>query len=143
MTDLLIRYLHFLGIIVFASMLVAEHILVKDRLSAASLKKVARIDAVYGVSALVVFGAGLALWLWVGKPAAFYSSNPLFHVKVTAFVLMALLSIRPTLFYLKHRHTDAESVAIPRSLVHLLRAQALLLVLIPLLAVLMARGVGR
>lgn len=140
--ELLCRYAHFLGIIVLASMLVAEHMLLKGQLNSKEIKRLAVIDASYGISALVVFLAGLSLWLWTGKPLDFYSSNIVFHSKLSAFLLMALLSIYPTLFLMKHRKNKTESVAVPKSIVMVLRAELMLLVIIPLLAVLMARGVG-
>ncbi len=142
MTEILIRYVHFLGIIVFASLLVTEHVLVKDKLSREDLKRILIIDAAYGISALVVLAAGLALWLWVGKAAAFYSANPVFHAKLGLFVLTGLLSIHPTRFYLKHRKSQESFIQVPKSVVHCIRLETLFLVLIPLLAVFMARGYG-
>lgn len=140
--DALIRYLHFVGIIGLAAALVAEHLLLAPRLSGPQLRRLARIDGLYGISALLVLGAGLTLWLGVGKPAAFYNLNGLFHLKVTLFVLLALLSIYPTLFFLKHRNSQADEVAIPKVIIMLIRTELLLLLVIPLLAVLMAKGVG-
>ena len=142
MSEALVRYLHFLGIIVFASMLVAEHILAKGRLSSAEIRRLALFDMVYGLSAIVVFGAGLTLWLWVGKPSGFYSGNPIFVAKVGAFILLGLLSIYPTTFFVRQRRLAAESVDVPKLLVWCVRLESLLLVIIPLLAVLMARGIG-
>lgn len=142
MTDIAIRYLHFLGIIVFASMLVAEHILVKAQLSREQIRRVASFDAVYGLSALVVLFAGLALWFWVGKPADFYSKNPVFMIKITAFVLMGILSVVPTVFFLKRRKSSDDWIMVPRHIIWFIRLELLLLVVIPLLAVLMASGFG-
>lgn len=142
MAEILVRYAHFLGIIVFASLLVAEHILVKGRLSAQDLRRVLIIDAAYGVSAFFVLIAGLALWLWVGKPAEFYSANPVFHAKLGVFILMAIVSIYPTCFYLKNRKMADGSLEVPGMVVNAIRLESLLLVLIPLLAVFMARGYG-
>lgn len=142
MAEILIRYAHFMGIIVLASLLVAEHILVKDKLSSHDLKRILIIDASYGISAIVVLAAGLSLWLWVGKPATFYSANPVFHVKLSLFILMGILSIHPTRFYLKHRKSPEPFIQVPKSVVHVIRLETLLLVFIPLLAVFMARGYG-
>lgn len=142
MAEILIRYAHFMGIIVLASLLVAEHILVNDKLSSHDLKRILIIDASYGISAIVVLAAGLSLWLWVGKPATFYSANPVFHVKLSLFILMGILSIHPTRFYLKHRKSPEPFIQVPKSVVHVIRLETLLLVFIPLLAVFMARGYG-
>ncbi|MEQ9210339.1 MAG: DUF2214 family protein [Pseudomonadales bacterium] len=142
MTEILVRYAHFLGIIVFASLLVAEHILVKGKLSDQDLKRVLIIDAAYGVSALFVLIAGLTLWLWVGKPAEFYNANPVFHAKFGIFILMAIISIYPTCFYLKNRKMTGGFLEVPKAVVNAIRLESLLLVLIPLLAVFMAKGYG-
>jgi putative membrane protein len=142
MLELTLRYFHFTAIFVLVSMLVAEHLLLKPELKREELSRLARIDLIYGVSAVVVFVAGLSLWLWVGKPAEFYSSNPVFHTKLTLFVVMALVSIYPTQFFLKNRRTEHDVIAVPKSIIHVVRLELLLFVLIPALAVAMARGVG-
>ncbi|MEZ5541045.1 MAG: DUF2214 family protein [Pseudomonadota bacterium] len=143
MTEVIIRTVHFLGIMVLASMLVGEHLLLKPRLGAEDIRRLAVIDAIYGLSALVVLGAGLSLWLWTGKPAAYYSGNPVFHAKLGAFVLLGLLSIYPTVFLLRQRKSPAAIIAVPARLIHIVRAELLVLLLLPVLAVLMAHGYGQ
>jgi putative membrane protein len=66
-----------------------------------------------------------------------------FLTKISLFGVAALLSIYPTVFFLKHRKgPEKQSVAIPKSLRLILKIELALILLIPLLAVLMARGVG-
>ncbi|ROQ24207.1 DUF2214 family protein [Gallaecimonas pentaromativorans] len=142
MDDIFFRYLHFIGMMALMATLVAEHLLLAPTMTPAELKRLARIDTIFGLSALVVLAAGLTLWFGVGKPAVFYSHNWVFHLKITLFVLAALLSIYPTLFYRKHRNSSAETVAMPKVVVMLIRTELLLLLVIPLLAVLMAKGIG-
>jgi len=98
---ILIKYIHLVAILVLFSTLVVEHLLVKSEMSSIDIKKVSTIDLIYGLSAGVVLIAGLYLWLFVGKPSAFYSSNPIFHIKLGLFVLAALISIYPTVFFMK------------------------------------------
>ena len=142
MEDVLARYVHFIGIIFLSSTLVAEHILLSTQISNSDLKRLLRLDLIYGISAVVVLAAGMTLWLWVGKPAAFYSHNPIFHLKLAVFILMALFSIHPTLFLLRHRNTTLQTIAVPKSVINVVRVEAGLLLLMPLLAVLMAHGYG-
>ena len=118
-----------------------QHLLLKGKVEAKLMKKLSILDATIGVCALVVLLSGLSLWLWVGKPAGFYSHNWVFHTKVTLFVLAALLSLVPTVFILKNRRTQSD-VIVPKSIVMVIRLELLLLCTIPLLAVLMANGVG-
>jgi putative membrane protein len=142
MSYVIVKYLHFIGILVLASSLMVEHVQLKADMSAEALKKVALIDLIYGISAGVILVTGLLLAFAVGKPSAFYMTNPVFHAKVTLFVLIGLLSIHPTLFLLRHRNSTAASISVPKSIIMVIRLEILLLLIIPLLAVLMARGIG-
>ncbi|MCB1665912.1 MAG: DUF2214 family protein [Pseudomonadales bacterium] len=140
--DILIRYLHLFAALVLAGTLVLENIAVQRQISREDLRNLLKVDAVYGISAGVVALCGLALWLWVGKPASFYTANPVFHAKLTLFVLIGLLSIYPTVFLLRQRKTTQDPIEVPAGVIRVLRVELLLLAVIPVLAFLMARGVG-
>lgn len=140
----LVRYAHFLGIFAIVGALTMEHLLVKPQMTRAEIRRLSIIDAIYGIGALIAIVAGLTLWFGVGKPATFYSKNFVFHTKVTLVVIMAALSVYPTIFFMKNRKgaSPEELVDIPGRIKMLLRIQLFILILIPLLATLMARGVG-
>jgi len=142
--ELFLRYIHFVSIFVIVSTLVSEHLLLKKEMTRAELGRLARIDAVYGFAALSLLAAGLTLWLTgIGKPTVFYSKNWVFHTKLTLFIAVGLLSVYPTIFFLRNRKGNHnEMVNIPQVIFWLLRFELLLLFIIPLLAGLMARGVG-
>lgn len=142
--ELFLRYIHFVSIFVIVSTLVSEHLLLKKEMTRAELGRLARIDAVYGFAALSLLAAGLTLWLTgIGKPTVFYSKNWVFHTKLTLFIAVGLLSVYPTIFFLRHRKGNHnEVVNIPQVIFWLIRFELLLLFIIPLLAGLMARGVG-
>lgn len=108
------------------------------------ISRLASIDAVYGIAALILVGAGLSLWFGdVGKPSVFYSKNWIFHAKITAFVMIGLASIVPTVFFTRNRKGDPdERVEVPARVVMMLRLELFLLIVLPLLAGLMAHGVG-
>lgn len=142
MDEVLVRYAHFLGIIIVSMTLVSEHILLSLDTSAQKFKRLAFIDGIFGVSALVVLTAGLFLWFVVDKPSTFYSHNWIFHTKLTLFGLIGLLSIYPTIFFIKQRNKSIEQVVVPKAVVIVLRLELTLLLIIPLLAVLMAHGFG-
>lgn len=110
----------------------------------AEIIRLARIDAIYGMAAVTLLAAGLTLWLGgVGKPAEFYSKNWIFHIKITLFAVIGILSVYPTIFFIKNRKGHHEDVvSIPGSIFWMLRFELLLLFIIPLLAGLMAKGVG-
>jgi putative membrane protein len=142
--EILLRYFHFVCIFGIVGALVSEHLLLKKELTRAELGRLAIIDAVYGISALLLLIVGLTLWLGsFGKPAVYYTKNWVFHTKLTCFLMIGLLSIYPTVFFLKNRKGKPEErVAIPKAVFWMLRLELLLLFIIPLLAGLMAHGVG-
>lgn len=143
-TEIILRYLHFISIFAIVGTLTSEHVLLRNSMTRREIGRLARIDAVYGIAALTLLGAGLTLWLSnIGKPAEFYSRNWIFHTKISLFLLVGILSIYPTVFFIKQRKgAPEESVNVPKSVFTLLRLELTLLVIIPLLAGLMARGVG-
>ena len=100
------------------------------------------MDVVYGIAAVLTLLLGLTLWLWVGKPSEFYSLNPIFQFKLGLFFLLALLSIYPTMFFLRNRKSTADAIEVPPAIGLLTKLELVLLFIIPLLAFLMARGIG-
>lgn len=142
-TEIILRYIHFISIFAIVGSLTAEHLLLKKEMTPRELDRVAKIDMIYGLAALTLLAAGLSLWLGgIGKPSVFYTKNWIFHTKITLFTTIGLMSIYPTVFFLKNRGTGEGLIPIPKSIFWLLRAELLLLFTIPLLAGLMARGVG-
>jgi putative membrane protein len=142
--EITLRYIHFISIFAIVGTLVSEHLMLKKSMTRAEIKRLAHIDSVYGIAALTLVIAGLYLWLGsVGKPSWYYSKNWIFHTKITLFAIIGLLSIYPTVFFLRNRKgVMTETVEIPALLFFMLRIELLLLFIIPLLAGLMAHGVG-
>ena len=142
MEEIIVRYIHFIGIILLSSSLVSEHLLIRPSLDKASFKRLAIIDSIYGLSAVITLVAGLLLWFAVGKPASFYTSNPVFHIKMTLFIVIGIISIFPTLFFRKNRKSIDNEIAMPKYIVLLIRIQLTGLIIMPLLGVFVGRGVG-
>lgn len=138
----LFRLLHFAAIFSLAGAAIIENMAIKAQISGEDARNLAKVDAVAGISYLLVLLIGLTLWLWVGKPREFYSTNPVFHLKLGLFVLMGILAVAPAMFFRRHRNSEAASIDVSRHLRVILKIQLVLLVIIPLLALLMARGVG-
>ena len=105
------------------------------------------IDLIYGISAGLVLVTGLLRWFVVDvKGIEFFSKNPLFHIKLTLFVVIIILSIFPTMKFLKWkkqaRHDDGyvpNKKEIKQQLIFI-RIELLLMAIIPLLAVMIAKG---
>lgn len=142
--EIILRYLHFVSIFIIVSSLAAEFLLIKKEMTRAELGRVARIDALYGVASVMLVAAGLSLWLGsIGKPAEFYTKNWIFLFKISLFVVVGLLSIYPTVFFLKQRKGKAdEAVQLPNTIFWMVRLELLLLFIIPILAGLMSKGIG-
>ncbi len=142
--EIFLRYIHFISIFAIVGSLVAEHLLLKKEMTRSAIDKISKIDGIYGLAAITLLAAGLTLWLGsYGKPDYFYTKNWIFHTKLTFVILLGLLSIYPTVFFLKNRKGNPdEMVIIPKSIFMMIRLELFLLVIIPLLAGLMARGIG-
>ena len=143
MSEIIVKYIHFICVFLIVGTVFAEHLLLKKELSRKEMRRLSRIDALYGLSALILLIAGLILWFGVGKPASFYSMNWIFHLKLTLFVMIGLLSIYPTLFFIKQRKgQEDEIVEVPIAVIVCIRIELFLLFAIPIFATLMAKGVG-
>lgn len=138
----LLRTLHLIAMLALIGAIVIENIAIKPVINKEDAINLARVDKVAGVGALLTLCLGLALWFGVGKPAEFYSGNPVFHGKIGLFGMLLAMAIYPALFFLKHAHTEADAIAVPKPIRWLLKCELAVALLIPLLAFLMARGVG-
>ena len=133
-----------MAVFAIVSAIFAEQFFISKTMTRLEIKRIAKIDAIYGIGALLVIIAGLTLWFWVGKPASFYTRNWIFHLKLTLFVILGILSIYPTIFFLKKRKGyDIDTIIeVPKTIILLLRFELLLIIVIPLLATLMSLGIG-
>jgi putative membrane protein len=104
------------------------------------------VDAAYGILAGAVVFSGIARMVYSPKTAAYFLHNPIFWTKMSLFVAVALLSIPPTIHYVRIRSTaqpDGTVRVERRAYVNmraLLVVQVVLFAFIPLCAALMARG---
>lgn len=146
--DALLAYFHFAAIFLLFAFLTVEAMLLRNPLDSAGVRLIARVDAWYGASAVLILVSGLLRWYFGAKGSGFYNANPFFHAKVTLFVVVGLLSIKPTLQFLRwSRQQKQDGAFLPtgdeqKKLRRLVMIQLHLAAFIPLLAVLMARGIG-
>ena len=147
--EAILAYLHFLAILTMVVFISSEAALCRvEWLNKAVVERLARIDMVYGIAAVTVLATGIARTVWGVKGSAWYWTNPLLHLKLTLFIVIGLISIFPTVRYLRWRKTLRASGTLPaeadvRKTRKLVMIQAHLLVLIPLAAVFLARGFGK
>ncbi len=143
MTDLILAITHHLLVFGMIAMLVSERALLAA--SPIDVRRLAGLDAGYGLTALLVIVVGVCRVLFGPRGWAFYEANPWFWVKIGAFVAVGLASIPPTVQFLKWRkaaRTDAafqppaDQIASARRLTGV---QAILVALVLLAAAAMAR----
>ena len=148
LTDLLLAIAHHLLIFGLAAVLVAEMILVRPQMSTADAAKVARIDIAFGVLAGLILLVGFGRVYFGLKGPDTHWSNIFFHAKLGAFLLVGVLSIWPTVQFIRWRaaiRRDAAFIPPPaevekaRRFIHL---ELVVFFLIPVFAALMARGYG-
>lgn len=148
MAAALVAYLHYLSIFALFALLSIEHVLFKAPLDLSRARSLMITDIAYGICAGVVLATGVARVLWFAKGTGYYLGNSLFHAKVGLFILVGLLSILPTYVFFNWRNAvQAGQVPEPsprqlRLVTWSIRLELLLLLVIPLLAALMARGYG-
>lgn len=141
-------YLHFLAIFLLFALLLLEHQLFRQPLTLERARSLFRIDIAFGITAAAVLATGIARAVFYGKGLDYYLKNGFFHAKVGLFVVVAVLSIYPTLTFLRWRpaltagQAPTVSSGSARWVKLSIRLELLLLALIPLLAALMTRGFG-
>lgn len=146
--DALLAYAHFLSIFSLAWFLGRQWLLLRGGAAALDPETLTCTDMGYFISAGIVLVTGVARMFSSGKPIIFYTHNPAFHALIGLFVLVGLISIVPTMTYQRWRRyrRDDTSFEIPgrewRWMRALVAAELTGLVLLPLAAVLMARGIG-
>ena len=139
---LLLKIVHYLGIFLVVATVFSEWLLVKPELPRAEIKRLSVVDAGYGLGAIIVVAAGLTLGLSdIGKPTEFYDRNVYIYVKLAVFTAVGLLSIYPTVWFIKNRKGDQEElVEVPKLIRTSLAIELLLLLTMPVWAVLMVYG---
>lgn len=144
--EALLAYAHLLAILTMVVFLASEAALCRaEWLNAAVVQRLARVDMIYGIASVAVLVTGLLRVFLGAKGAQWYGGNWLLYVKFGLFVVIGLLSIKPTLMFIRWRRTLRETGALPapdaiRQTRKLIMWQAHILPLIPLTAVFLARG---
>ena len=147
--EAILAYLHLLAILTMVVFISSEAALCRVQwLNAAVVERLAKIDRVYGIAALAVIATGIARTVWGIKGTAWYWTNPLLHAKLTLVVVIAVISIFPTLTFIRWRKALRNNGALPgeteiRKTRKLVMVQAHLLAIVPLIAVFLARGYGK
>jgi putative membrane protein len=144
--EALLAAVHLLAVLTLVVFLSSQAALCRaEWMNAAVVRRLARLDVIYLFAAAALLLTGLARLYWGTKGMTWYFSQPLFHVKMTLFVLVALLSIKPSLTFRRWVRGLAEGNALPdaqevASTRRWIMVQAHLVPVIAVVAVFWARG---
>jgi putative membrane protein len=143
-----LAFLHHAAAFVIVAVLTAELVILKSELTPISARSVLRMDAAYGIAAIALLIVGFLRVFYTEKGAHYYFHSATFLTKISLFVIVGLLSIYPTVQFLRWRQPLREGrvpvlePATRRTIRMLVHAELTLLFAIMLFAVLMARGIG-
>jgi len=143
-----LAFLHHVAAFTFVAALAIELVLIRGELTLQSARKLPLVDLAAGISAGVVLIVGVIRVNYFEKGAAYYLHSAPFIAKISLFVIIALLSIYPTIEFLTwlkpvgQRQLPVLSERKRRLLRAIIHAELGLVVLLILCAALMARGVG-
>ena len=146
--DLVLAALHHLLIFALAGVIAFEIGVVKQGLAAADIRRLGKVDLWYGILAALIIIVGFSRAVFAAKGWAYYSVNHFFWAKIGAFAIVGLLSIWPTVAFIRWRgalKNDAAFAPGPRQIVTVRRflwAEVFVFALIPVFAAAMARGYG-
>jgi putative membrane protein len=147
-TTALMAFLHHLLAFTLTACLVYEFIAYHKNMGIAEIQRIQRVDLIYGISAGLLLLIGLLRVFFFEKGINFYLTNPFFWVKMTAFLLVGLLSIDPTIRYIRWNRTLRQNEVPEISETEYKRTRILLslevigIAVILLAAPMMARGIG-
>ena len=142
--DVVTIWLHYLSFMAFYGALVAELVLLRPAMAPPEIRRIASVDSVCGATFICVVMTGTLKLLVFGKGAEFYLRSWQFHTKMGLVFLVFLVSVYPTMVFLKYRKAikgmdDRERLNMPKGLKHGIRLELLLVSLIPLFAAAMTR----
>jgi len=138
-----LKTLHIISVLILFGCLFSELLLIKKQLTRKRIKLLSIIDGAYGLSSVFILSSGFYIALNLGKGRDFYFENPAIYIKLVLFILVGLLSIYPTVFFLKNRKgTPEEIIARPDALNKIIFLELLLVLCIPFFAVILANGIS-
>lgn len=148
MTSAIFAFFHHLCAFTLTACLLYEFIAYRRELTLAEARRIQRVDLAYGISAGLLLVFGLLRVFFFEKGVNFYIHSPFFWVKMAAFATVGILSIDPTMRYIRWNNTLREN-ALPEISEEVYKRTRVLLwlemtgiVVILLAAPMMARGIG-
>lgn len=144
MLDLEFAIGHHLLVFGLFGVLFAELIAVRRGMDQTAVARIGAVDLWYGILAGLILIVGFSRAHFAAKGWAYYAHNGFFWAKIATFAVIGLLSIPPTIAYIRWKRagaapTDAQVAGVRRYLY----LEVILFALLPAFAVAMARGYGQ
>jgi putative membrane protein len=142
----LFAFFHHVCAFALVSALAIEFALIRGELTLSSARRLQVTDIVYGIAAGALLVIGLLRVFFFEKGADYYFHSHAFLTKLSVFIVVALLSIIPTLEFLSWRGAlqagqvpaiDAKKLRLVTAVIH---GELFGIVIILLCAAIMARG---
>ena len=147
--DATLAYFHFAAIFVLFGYMVAEAVLLRGTLTAETIRRLGRIDLIYFGAAILVLATGFLRLMFGAKGPDFYLSWWPIYAKIGTFLVIACVSIVPTMTFIRwKREVDRDAAwqvpaADQKRMRRFVTIELHLAALIPAFAVIMARGLAR
>jgi putative membrane protein len=151
MLGLLLAALHLLALGIGLGAVLTRGSLLRNRLDATAVRLVMRYDAMWGIAAILWISTGL--WRWLGsveKTASYYTGNHVFLTKMTLLALIVVLEVKPMVTLIRWRKGLEKGLPIEEvarageagAIARTSHIQALIVVVMVVLAAAVARGIG-
>jgi putative membrane protein len=142
--DLLLAVVHHILIFGVFGFLLIEFVWLRTTLTREGIMRIAAADIGYGIAAILIVLVGFTRAIYAAKGWTYYSHNLFFWLKLATFALIGLLSIKPTIEFIRWRNADdlPDPVSV-RAMRRYLHVELALFVFLPIFAAAMARGYGQ
>ncbi len=147
-TSALVAFIHYASIMLCFGSLVFERCNIIVDLKKSTIISLIISDSIYGIAGIGVLVSGILRVIKYGQGSEFYTSNPIFWIKVCIFICVGILSLYPTFNYIKWiiNIMKGGQINISDNLIKrlkiILNFELIGLLSIPLFASLMARGIN-
>ena len=144
----LVAYVHYLGIILCFGALIFERIILKINLNKNETISIIIADVIYGIAGLAILITGILRVKYYGQGGDFYTSNPIFWLKVSLYIAIGLISLYPTITYilwaipLSKNKLPVISENLVKRFKLIILIELVGFAVIPFFATLMSRGIG-
>jgi len=111
MASALMAFLHHSFAFTLVACVVYEFIAYRKGLTVEEARRIQRTDLIYGISAGLLLTVGLLRVYFFEKGPNYYNHNTFFWIKMSTFAIVGLLSIDPTVRYIRWNKIVKENIA--------------------------------